>query len=166
MQNTSATPFFFLKRKQIEPAPGFCSFKVLKILASNASATLRGNELIEKKQISYNCNNYRNQTGNFIRQIFTRRGRSCSGWWFHFFSFHPYLGKIPILTNIFQMGWNHQLVLDALNFKTVSSLVLRTAGFQTVPSDVGFPFSSHWNRKTTTFCVSAVCKAVCQPRMV
>ena len=25
--------------------------------------------------------------------------------------FHPYLGKIPILTNIFQMGWNHQLDL-------------------------------------------------------
>ena len=24
--------------------------------------------------------------------------------------FHPYLGKIPILTNIFQMGWNHQPV--------------------------------------------------------
>ncbi len=23
--------------------------------------------------------------------------------------FHPYLGKIPILTNIFQTGWNHQL---------------------------------------------------------
>ena len=23
------------------------------------------------------------------------------------FYFHPYLGKIPILTNIFQMGWNH-----------------------------------------------------------
>ena len=22
--------------------------------------------------------------------------------------FHPYLGKIPILTNIFQLGWNHQ----------------------------------------------------------
>ena len=22
---------------------------------------------------------------------------------------HPYLGKIPILTNIFQRGWNHQL---------------------------------------------------------
>ena len=28
------------------------------------------------------------------------------------FYFHPYLGKIPILTNIFQMGWNHQLVLN------------------------------------------------------
>ena len=27
------------------------------------------------------------------------------------FYFHPYLGKIPILTNIFQLGWNHQLVL-------------------------------------------------------
>ena len=23
--------------------------------------------------------------------------------------FHPYLGKISILTNIFQMGWNHHL---------------------------------------------------------
>ena len=25
------------------------------------------------------------------------------------FYFHHYLGKIPILTNIFQRGWNHQL---------------------------------------------------------
>ena len=25
--------------------------------------------------------------------------------------FHPYLGKIPILTNILQMGWNHQPVI-------------------------------------------------------
>ena len=24
------------------------------------------------------------------------------------FFFHPYLGKIPILTNIFPMRWNHQ----------------------------------------------------------
>ena len=24
------------------------------------------------------------------------------------FYVHPYLGKIPILTNIFQLGWNHQ----------------------------------------------------------
>ena len=37
------------------------------------------------------------------------RLRKKSGWWFQtFFHFHPYLGKIPILTNIFQMGWNHQ----------------------------------------------------------
>ena len=28
-----------------------------------------------------------------------------------FFNFHPYFGEDePILTNIFQMGWNHQLV--------------------------------------------------------
>ena len=26
----------------------------------------------------------------------------------YFFNVHPYLGKFPILTNIFQMGWNHQ----------------------------------------------------------
>ena len=26
------------------------------------------------------------------------------------FLFSPYLGKIPILTNVFQMGWNHQPV--------------------------------------------------------
>ena len=28
---------------------------------------------------------------------------------FKYFYFHPYLGKIPILTNMFQMGWNRQL---------------------------------------------------------
>ena len=27
------------------------------------------------------------------------------------FYFHPFLGKIPILTNIFQLGWNHQPVI-------------------------------------------------------
>ena len=32
------------------------------------------------------------------------------------FYFHPYLGKIPILTNIFQRGWNHQLVILCLGF--------------------------------------------------
>ena len=34
-----------------------------------------------------------------------------SRWWFEtFFIFIPIWGKIPILTNIFQMGWNHQPV--------------------------------------------------------
>ena len=28
------------------------------------------------------------------------------------FYFHPYVGKIPILTNSFQRGWNHQLVIN------------------------------------------------------
>ena len=45
--------------------------------------------------------------GYFIMNVlFTR-------WWFQiyfiFIYFHPYLGKISILTNIFQMGWSHQL---------------------------------------------------------
>ena len=35
-----------------------------------------------------------------------------SGGFKHFLNIHPYLGKIPILTHIFRMGWlNHQLVL-------------------------------------------------------
>ena len=33
---------------------------------------------------------------------------------FKYVYFHPYLGKIPILTNIFQMGWNHQLEYNQL----------------------------------------------------
>ena len=38
---------------------------------------------------------------------------NISRWWLQIFYFHPYLGKIPILTilrqyNIFQKGWNHQ----------------------------------------------------------
>ena len=28
----------------------------------------------------------------------------------YMFYFHPYLGKIPMLINIFQLGWNHHLV--------------------------------------------------------
>ena len=40
------------------------------------------------------------------------KSQPISGWWFQIFLyFHPYLGKIPILTNIFQRGWNHQLDL-------------------------------------------------------
>ncbi len=31
--------------------------------------------------------------------------------------FHSYLGKIPILTNMFQMGWNHQPVLKLSEVK-------------------------------------------------
>ena len=47
----------------------------------------------------------------------------CLFWWTwevywvvvsNIFYFHPYLGKIPILTNIFQMGCNHQLVYISL----------------------------------------------------
>ena len=50
----------------------------------------------------------------FLRQeLWTR----CflGGWQLkHFWNFHRYLGKISNLTNIFQRGWNHQLVLFLL----------------------------------------------------
>ena len=52
----------------------------------------------------------------FVTQKMARFEFECqcglsTGWWFPiFFDFNPSLGKIPILTNIFQMGWNHQLV--------------------------------------------------------
>ena len=37
--------------------------------------------------------------------------------------FNPYLGKISILTNIFQMGWfNHQLGLDLASFFFVTKI--------------------------------------------
>ena len=49
--------------------------------------------------------------GSFHPQI--SQTLSKTRWWFqtffNIFYFHPYLGKIPILTNFFQMGWNHQL---------------------------------------------------------
>ena len=37
---------------------------------------------------------------------------------FKYFYFYTYLGKIPILTNIFQMGWNHQLVMFHILLET------------------------------------------------
>ena len=38
------------------------------------------------------------------------RNSDRTRWWFQrFVVFIPYLGKIPILTNIFQRGWKHQL---------------------------------------------------------
>ena len=33
------------------------------------------------------------------------------------FYFCPYLGKIPILINIFQLGWNHQLEMNDVFFR-------------------------------------------------
>ena len=46
-----------------------------------------------------------NLRGDIARAAVSGLGR-CSGFMFYF---HPYLGMIPILTNIFQMGWfNHQ----------------------------------------------------------
>ena len=40
------------------------------------------------------------------------------------FYFHPYLGKIPILTNIFQKGWHHH-VFVMFNFKIIPKKIGR-----------------------------------------
>ena len=57
---------------------------------------------------------------------FLKDGHNCkpfSRWWFQrFFIFTP-LGKIPILTNIFQMGWNHQPVFWSLKVRKFSRQV-------------------------------------------
>ena len=49
--------------------------------------------------------------------IQTQMGPILGGGNSNIFYFHPYLGKIPILTNIFQLGWNHQLELFWLEFR-------------------------------------------------
>ena len=40
------------------------------------------------------------------------------------FYVHPYLGKIPILTNIFRRGWNHHLDSDGLINRAKSRVFL------------------------------------------
>ena len=41
------------------------------------------------------------------------------------FYFHPYLGKIPILTNIFQRGWNHPYIISFQNHHGHVSTMLK-----------------------------------------
>ena len=51
--------------------------------------------------------------GRFFTKNPWRRihGKRSPRWWFQLFLiFTPILGKIPILTHFFQLGWNHQLV--------------------------------------------------------
>ena len=45
----------------------------------------------------------------FFFPIILGNKQSITGWWFHFFIFPTIWGRFPILTVIFQMGWNHQL---------------------------------------------------------
>ena len=47
---------------------------------------------------------------------------------FKYVFFHPYLGKIPILTNIFQRGWNHQLVAFHIRLLIISEKVWIACG--------------------------------------
>ena len=47
------------------------------------------------------------QPGGRRKQVLSKRITRVGG--SNIFYVHPYLGKIPILTNIFQRGFNHQL---------------------------------------------------------
>ena len=61
------------------------------------------------------------------------------------FYFHPYLGKIPILTNIFQMGWNHQLDLHWLGKPTPDSLYSRQNWWFSRFSESSYSWFTTWN---------------------
>ena len=85
------------------------------------------------------------------------------------FYFHPYLGKIPILTNIFQRGWNHQLekgemhldflgihLMDSPNHHTPIFLTLHVQKMRGFVSDFCFNMVGKWglaNMKTSEFCL-------------
>ena len=63
-----------------------------------------------------------------------------------FFNFHPYFGKIPILTNIFQRGWNHQLVIFCC-WEVLLSFTFHPSPHDNSPADK--PHVKHW--KSTTW---------------
>ncbi len=51
------------------------------------------------------CDDGGYQAGQFGKRNANLGGGNSKDFW----NVHPCLGKIPILTNIFQLGWNHQL---------------------------------------------------------
>ena len=59
------------------------------------------------------------------------------------FYFHPYLGKIPILANIFQRGWNHQPVFYSVHLKTVPAICFLVPSSEFMTEYVGLP-GFHW----------------------
>jgi len=65
--------------------------------------------------------NLRNQSSRPIKaELFVFLLGIITRWWFsNIFYFHPYLGKWSNLTNIFQMGWNHQLDKRAIYFRMI-----------------------------------------------
>ena len=72
-----------------------------------------------------------------------------------FFILTPYLGKIPILTNIFQRGWNHQLVnwfLPVVGLDIWGSLKMKGIGILR-GSPIRIPnhqFTNSWVKKSRT----------------
>ncbi len=61
---------------------------------------------------SYTCKTSRDESQRLLKFASEIASQRWNRWWqLTYFLFSPRkLGKIPILTNIFQLGWNHQLV--------------------------------------------------------
>ena len=129
-------------------------------------------------RIPQNSNSQRNihhqpHHWNIGKNMFIYVCLDISRWWFHFFYFYPYLGKIPILTNIFQMGWNHQpdmymwlclKIVDISSSRNVHAyelthifIYIYTYGMYTLMSSFDmYPFLFifiHW-LSLTIFCIS------------
>ena len=67
--------------------------------------------------------------------------------------FHPYLGKIPILTNIFQMGWNHQLFFLYQTWWVFKITVQRSSSWAMGWRDLNDVLSyTRWSLKETQNC--------------
>ena len=67
------------------------------------------------------------RNGNTSWQM-DKTDRDTPGGGFKDFVFSSLFGKIPILTNIFQMGWNHQLVMkDKGHLHTTAAKALHLA---------------------------------------
>ena len=60
--------------------------------------------------------------------------------------FHSYLGKIPILTHIFQRGWNHQLVLIV---ETMQVLIACSQNSHPSGSWLGSCSAAFWHARTS-----------------
>ena len=70
------------------------------------------------------------------KNVFEKINLKClsTTWWFHTKYVDPYLGKIFILTNIFQRGWNHQLVNQYGRMKHRFGFIFRFFGKDSVHS--------------------------------
>ena len=88
-------------------------------------------------------------------------------WWFQIsFIFTTIWGRFPILTNIFQMGWNHQLDIHPWKWRwNLNMLVYNIKKASPFP---GGPFSGFYVKSFRTPLLEASSKAlgfkiVCQP---
>ena len=85
---------------------------------------------------------------------------STTRWWFQIYVyFHPYLGKISNLTNMFQMGWNHQLVKIWFNIqvKPVSTIYFNRCPLDSTKNPrimVPTFLERTWGREVVFFCIS------------